>query len=463
VDTGGHEASVAGMSRPRPAGEGEAAAPRPAAEGRRRGWAGRLPGGRLVRRLTILAGATFLGQGLLVASAPLLTRLFSPAEFGLLAVFAALVGLTGMVAGLRYEFAIPLCRDEDEAAGMVVLCLVVSCLLATLCALIVLAVGPETAVALGTPALAPLLWLVPPCVLLLGLGQAFDYWSIRRGSFRVNAASRLVLCGGQAGSQVGLGLAGAGGAGLALGYAFGYLARLIYFAAALPGAERARLRLAARRRVWPLARAHWRYPALFAPSGLLQAAVHLLPAIPLAALYGPAVAGWFALVQRLINLPVRMLGQATSQVYLGEVAQRSPAAVYRLFLRVTLRFLALGLAGMLPLLLAGPALFALLLGEPWRPAGEFAQALVPLYLARFVVAPVSQTLNRLERLDLQLLSTGIGAAALALTFAAAWRYELPPLTTVLTLGISGGMAQLLTLGLVWQVARRHAGRAALQE
>jgi O-antigen/teichoic acid export membrane protein len=425
---------------------------RPAADGRRRGWMARLIGGRFVRRLTLLAGGTVLGQGLLVATAPLLTRLFSPVDFGLLAIFAALVGLLGVVAGLRYEFAIPMCRDEDEAAGMVVLCLVLSCLLAIACALIVLAAGPGIATALGIAALAPLLWLLPPCVLVLGLGQAFDYWSIRQGSFRVNAVSRLVLYGGQAGTQVGLGLAGASGAGLALGYA-----------AALPAAERARLRSAAGRRLWPLARMHWRYPAFSSPAALLQSAVHLLPAIPLAALYGPAVAGWFALVQRLINLPVRMLGQAASQVYLGEVAERPPAAVYRLFLRTSIRFLALGLVGMLPLLLAGPALFAFVFGEPWRPAGEFAQALVPFYLARFVVAPVSQTLNRFERLDLHLLSTGIGAAALALTFAASWRYALSPFATVLTLGISGGMAQLLTFVLAWQVARRHAGQAVLQE
>jgi O-antigen/teichoic acid export membrane protein len=455
VSTNGCET---GASRSMRAGEGEVVGP-----GRWRGWADRLPGGRLVRRLAVLAGATVLGQGLLVATAPLLTRLFSPVDFGLLAIFAALVGLLGVVAGLRYEFAIPMCRDEDEAAGMVVLCLVLSCLLAIACALIVLAAGPGIATALGIAALAPLLWLLPPCVLVLGLGQAFDYWSIRQGSFRVNAVSRLVLYGGQAGTQVGLGLAGASGAGLALGYAFGYLARLIYFAAALPAAERARLRSAAGRRLWPLARMHWRYPAFSSPAALLQSAVHLLPAIPLAALYGPAVAGWFALVQRLINLPVRMLGQAASQVYLGEVAERPPAAVYRLFLRTSIRFLALGLVGMLPLLLAGPALFAFVFGEPWRPAGEFAQALVPFYLARFVVAPVSQTLNRFERLDLHLLSTGIGAAALALTFAASWRYALSPFATVLTLGISGGMAQLLTFVLAWQVARRHAGQAALQE
>jgi lipopolysaccharide exporter len=164
---------------------------------------------------------------------------------------------------------------------------------------------------------------------------------------------------------------------------------------------------------------------------MLEAGTQLLPAVFLAVIYGPAVAGWFSLGQRLMGLPVRLVARAASQVFLSEAAQRDRAGVYRLFKRASLRFLALGVLGMAPLLAAGPTLFAWLFGEPWRPAGEIVQALVPLYLTRFVVTPVSQTLNIVGRQDLHLVSSSVDALSLVGCFGLAWWLHLPPVTSVL--------------------------------
>ena len=62
---------------------------------------------------------------------------------------------------------------------------------------------------------------------------------------------------------------------------------------------------------------------------------------------------------------------------------------------------------MAPVLFAGPTLFALVFGDAWRAAGEIVQLLVPLYLTRFVVTPVSQTLNILGRQKLHLVSSSL--------------------------------------------------------
>jgi O-antigen/teichoic acid export membrane protein len=65
------------------------------------------PGGFRQKVLQV-AGGTALTQGLLVAASPLLTRLYSPEDFGVLAVYMSLVVFVVIGATLRYECALPL-------------------------------------------------------------------------------------------------------------------------------------------------------------------------------------------------------------------------------------------------------------------------------------------------------------------------------------------------------------------
>jgi O-antigen/teichoic acid export membrane protein len=62
---------------------------------------------RLAGRVGVLAGSAFAGQALVAAALPLLSRLYTPAEFGLATVFASVVGIVTIVASLRYEVPSP--------------------------------------------------------------------------------------------------------------------------------------------------------------------------------------------------------------------------------------------------------------------------------------------------------------------------------------------------------------------
>ena len=108
---------------------------------------------------------------------------------------------------------------------------------------------------------------------------------------------------------------------------------------------------------------------------------------------------------------------------------------------------------MAPLLIAGPTLFAAVFGEAWRNAGEMTRLLVPMYLARFVVTPVAQTLNVSGRQSQQLLVTSLAVAVLAISFVIAWRYKLEPLTTILIYGVGSSLTYLLYFCFAYRAAR----------
>lgn len=411
---------------------------------------------RLLRRIALLSTGVMAGQAVAVLVSPLLTRLYTPEEFGLFAIVSALSGILGTSIGLRYELAVPACRDEAEAARTVALTMLAGAAVALLLTLGIALGGAALARALGSPEVQPLLWLLPPMLLLWGWGQPLVYWSIRRGSFRMNAINRTLQLASQAFGQLALALPVGGGLGLTLGYGFGYLLRLAHHLWVLPAQAWQELRAVRPRPLWQLAREHWRYPVFSLPSALLQSAAQFLPALLLAPLYGPAVAGLFALAQRMLDVPIRLLSNTASEAFLGEVARLEPAAVQRVFLRTARRFLAVGLVGMAPLLLAGPPLFALAFGEPWRDAGTMVQCLVPVSLARFVVIPISQTLYVVRRQDLHLISATLNLAALAAAFLLGWWLGLGPLATLLIYSLGSSVAWLIYGLSCWWAVRAHA-------
>jgi O-antigen/teichoic acid export membrane protein len=422
-----------------------------------------LPRGRVYRRITTLAGSVVLGQVVIVAISPMLTRLYTPEEFGAYAIVTALVGIAGTVACLRYDAAIPLLPTDQGAGDLTCLCILLALCFAALSLLLVWLVGPWLAAVAATPNLQWLLLLAPAVLVALSVGQTMSYWSVRRGLFRENALSRLVASCSQAAAQLGLGFAGFMASGLVVGYLAGQAVRVVQLALTMPKGDRHLFAGATRDGMLRQARRAWRYPAFSAPSGLLEATTQLLPALLLAILYGPAVAGWFSLGQRLLGLPVRLLGQTTSLVVLAELAQRDARGMYRLFRRASTRFLALGLVGMSPLIVAGPALFALVFGEDWRMAGHMAQLLAPIYITRLMIAPVTKVLDVLGQQKLHLISSSVDGTLMCVVFLSAWQLGLSPLVTLGLYSLGSTSAYTLYFCLTWMTVHRAAHAAIAKE
>jgi hypothetical protein len=76
---------------------------------------GSRPVGQFRRSVAVLASGTAISQAIPIAAMPVLTRLYTPEEFGTVVLYLALASLLGVVATARYELAIPLPHDDIEA------------------------------------------------------------------------------------------------------------------------------------------------------------------------------------------------------------------------------------------------------------------------------------------------------------------------------------------------------------
>ncbi|MFZ8899772.1 MAG: lipopolysaccharide biosynthesis protein, partial [Alphaproteobacteria bacterium] len=67
----------------------------------------------------MLTLGTGLAQLINIGSAPFLSRLYSPKDFGILAIFLAIVGISSTLVTLRYETAILIPKSKKESANIV--------------------------------------------------------------------------------------------------------------------------------------------------------------------------------------------------------------------------------------------------------------------------------------------------------------------------------------------------------
>lgn len=367
---------------------------------------GLLPKGQFARDVGKIAGGTALGQGVVLLSMPILTRIYTPAHFGLLSVYVSILSMVLVISALRFEVAIPIPHEEAEASHVLALSF-----LSVGAVFVVVTVGSLFGSSwlldrLRVPGLKPYLsWILPIGVLGGGAYQVLGNWALRQRDYGCLAKTRLHQGLAQVATQLGLGLLVAGPIGLLIGADIGRFSGTGTLARAAWRESRASFLRLSWQRLWEAARRYRRFPLLNAGSALLNAAGLYLPVVIVASAYSTEVGGQFALSQRIIAVPMALVGQAIGQVYIAEGAallRERPGELYALFNRTTWKLFLFGVGPVFLMAFLGPWGFKLIFGKEWAQAGLFVRILSPMYLLQFMTSPLSMTLLLLEKQWLQL-------------------------------------------------------------
>lgn len=336
--------------------------------------------GLLRPTLTLLTGGA-LAQALPLLLGPWLTRLYSPQEFGVYHLFAAVAANLAVVACARYEFALPLAADEAEADALRWLCLMLLGVATLVC---VLAAALWVAVAGASwPA-----WL-PLAVAVLGAVSLATLWATRQQRFTALAVARVLQHGGGAVAQALAGVLQAGVHGLIAATVAAAAAALAVLRLPLGGGPQGTM---GRQALRAAARRHRVFPLLNTPHAFLGALQDTVTVALITAQLGSAAAGAWGLALRYLKAPATLVGSALSQALYprlaaggGRITQEARRTVRQAML--TLATIATPLV--LVLWLWGPQLFAWAFGERWREAGELARALALYIGVHFVASPLA--------------------------------------------------------------------------
>jgi len=372
-----------------------------------------------LRKILTLGSGIAAGQGLLLLATPLLSRIYSPADFGLFGLLVALASILAVGSNGRYFLALVQPRSDSTAAALLGLCLVLTLGFGVLCSVLLWLLRSPLVAVLNNPGFAAWWWWVPLAGSLAGWFDALNYWHIRRERFglvaRIQPARSLVLIG----LQVGLGAAGTGFPGLASGR----LAADAFLCVSLVPAlwtDLVPLRAWRRPLRWlAVARRYRDFPLFSAPQGWLSAVSQYLPILVLAWLLDDVVVGIFLMTHRILATPNMFLGKALRQVFYQQLHgdDRRPGDRHALWRQITRSLLLWGATPVLITVLCAPLVFPLVLGQEWQLAGRFAQAVVVWQFVAIVAIPSHMLLMASGK---QRWHLGVELVFLAVRFVALW-------------------------------------------
>lgn len=348
--------------------------------------------------VTVLTG-TGLAQFITLLSAPILTRIYDPDQYGIYANVAGICALAAVVATGRYESSIIIPTNEREATACLKLSLWIAGIVSLGFLLVVTVAGELVLKALGLPFPAAFLYVVPIYTLFGGAYQAVYSWLVRTGGFRAISLGRIGAAAASVVVTLGIGMAHPQASGLVAGLLAGQAFACLLFVRSLDektwrllgGVTQSMLRSTATR--------FRRFPLYAVPADLCNSASQQMPSLLLLAHFGPGAAGLFALTQRMLNLPISLLSSSILDVFKKRAADDLAAQgeCRRLFLK-TMAFLAcIALLPLVAIVLMAPSAFQLAFGAEWMKAGVYAQILAPMFYFRFVASPLSYLLYLTER------------------------------------------------------------------
>lgn len=341
-----------------------------------------------------------------VLIAPILTRLYTPEEFGSFAAFVSVGAIVAVGAQGRYELAIVLAESRKEARRLVVLCIAFTLLTGLLLFAVALG-GEDVIVRLGLD-VGPLLWLIPPFVMMLSAGQAFNNWLNWNKGYLPLGYNRTLRNIGTGGAQIGLAAAAGGGAiGLGLGRVFG---EVVFVGLGV--------RIFARENQFDRTEFHWtdlkellakhvRFPTYTLPSAWVNTTNSRLPEILLLALFSPRAAGLYALTTRVVDRPLSFVSDSIKEVFYRKFAdsQREGAQLQVLIKKTVLGVIAVVVPPILVLAIFAPDIVVLFFGSDWREAGSYIRVLAPAIAVHLIVRSTGLSMYALDKHNVVLIWT----------------------------------------------------------
>lgn len=316
---------------------------------------------------------------------PVLTRLFSEADFGLLNLFLSIGGVIAICSTAEWQNSLPIPKDDEKAAAVAHAALVMLFAVTALCIVATTCCSQHIAALFNTSELADYLSLLPIYVFSLGLWQLLGSWLLRKKRFKLISAYQVSQSVLSVALKCGLGVAAVAG-GLLYGSVIAPLLTVLIIGAVAWTTDKAPAIIISRQERLAAAREYKKFPLYAQPRALVNTLSSNLPILLLTPAFGLSDAGLFGMAMTLAVRPLSMLTNSVYQV----LFQRTAAKISeKKEIRKDIRnFVLVSLAVIVPvfsgLFLILPWLTSWLLGDDWRETGVLIRIMLPWLVMVFV-------------------------------------------------------------------------------
>ena len=338
--------------------------------------------------LTLMTGTT-IAQAIPIAISPILTRIYTPEDFGLLALFVAITSIFGSIANGRYELAIMLPEKDEDAINIAALSLLIAIVFSVLLLILVIFFNNRITGLMGNSEIGLWLYFVPFVVFMTGLYNVLNYLNIRKKLYIDIARANIYKSVGMAMVQIGVGIIKTGASGLLLGQI------VSHFISNLRLGKNTLINYNIKNLSWSIQKKmaikYIKFPKYSLWAGLANTSSAHVTSILVYIVYNLSTLGFYSLTQRAMAMPASLIGSAIGQVFFQEASEEKKltGTAVNSFKKTLRNLFFSGALVFFVLFWFVEDIFTLVFGEEWRVAGHYAKILIPLFFVQFFVSPLT--------------------------------------------------------------------------
>lgn len=343
----------------------------------------------VIRNSAKLLSASIIVQTIGLLIYPILTRLYSPDDFGLVNLFLSIAGVLSLIATAEFQYAILLPKSEKKAVA----CVHIGCFTTLTIFIILLCTIPFShtiANWFNTPALAQWYWGIPVFVLLSSAWVLFNYWYTRYKLFGAISQYQITQSIANAGAKCGFGFSGFTNGGLIVSAIISPLVALTLSIIQNGKQWIQPLFSYNRTDVSTTIHEYSNFPKYSLPRALINYVSGNLPIFMLTPYFGLTEIGFFGMALTLAFKPINMISNSLYQVLFQKTSERvqnnmSIKSQIYTFLKTTIYII---IPCFLILYYVLPSLTEFLLGKGWSETGMHIRTMLSWLTVSILVAPI---------------------------------------------------------------------------
>jgi O-antigen/teichoic acid export membrane protein len=405
------------------------------------------------KSIIALVSATAVAQAINFGFNILLTRLYTPVDFGALSVFLSLVSFVAVVSTGKYDVALVAAPDRDEARGLVSLGMFICILTALVILILAWLVNVIPLHFYSQNQVHEWFYLIPLSLIMLSAFQMLWMWNVREKKFKSISFIRPLEA--FVNNAICIGLKSYKSVGLLTGSLTSQFVSLVTITVISLTKTEKNLFFAPIKKLQNLAVKYIEFPKINILQGFIDT-LQMGIIVLVSSNYFPAAdIGYYALCMRVLQAPVRLIVLPLAHVFFAEVSSnyREDKGIYNLVRKVTYQTGVWTVAMPVVLITVGPFLFKIIFGINWQEAGVYAAILSPWIFFDMLRAPIVQVASIIGKQKQVLVISIISNVVLLLSIIFALCLGLHFNVMLLIISITQSLMNVYLILIIFRMSR----------
>lgn len=351
------------------------------------------------RNVLLLFSGSVLSQLIPFITLPILQKFFfSPADFGVLAIFTSSAEMVSGIACLKLEYGIVIQRKLKDAINLFYGAFRILIFISLVSFIVVIAFGSSLATLIGEPKMKSLILLIPIYIFLVGLNDLLNYWFNRKKQFGTISLAKINQTASAELIKLGSGFLSFDFIGLILGRISGFFFSNIYLLRKFYQSDFKALRLLNKSKRDELVKENRSFIYFTTPTVFISSLINLTYLQIFMVFFGKEIVGMLGVSMSYLSAGFGVIAVSFSQVFysrLSEISSRE--LMYKTYRKNAALLFLIALFPVVFVYVIPVNLVTQLLGDSWAELLPIARIMVVWLSVWFVSSSLSFIYIRLEK------------------------------------------------------------------